>query len=287
LLSFPAGASWVLASWGAYLPLIILSCSIVILLVFFVYFRLWIDENKSVRFWLYASLLSLIPVCSTMAQDRLAILQTVGMDIVIAGLLYYAFFQASQLSLYRRYFAILLVVCHLLLSPLHLVLGSAYLHWAAAHIEKNALSIRGEMEGKLMVVMQAPIGEVVTFAGLRQVHGKDIPKQILWLSNDEGRLQVQIESGRSLLVEKKPGFATGFESAFRSAKAESLDIGKRIQVGDVSIYPLRKNMQGYVDKIRVVFAQEVSSGHILFYRLDNDGYHPLTLAELALVYAAN
>jgi len=282
LLPFPAGFSWVAESMvkGAQEIIVMFCVSAVGIFIYSINKLKCLDNHG--YFLLYGSIFCLIPVCSTMPQDRLALLQTVGADIVIAMLIFYMM-EKSKHRMYQSLVIVLLVI-HLVLSPLHLLLGSWYLSWASENIENNALSLDKVNAEKVVVVIRAPIGEAVSLVGIRAVSNQDIPKQFFWLANDEFPVSIQQESENTLIAVKREGFGKGLESAFRSVNKQPFELGEKIKMGEITVEVLALSSEHYPQQLRLIFEKNLDTQHYQFYSYKENRFEPVSLAELVSDY---
>jgi hypothetical protein len=280
LLPIPAGLSWGGGAEHAWLSVVFYGFALLVVTGFLVAFYKVVRNNKPVHFCFLSSIFALLPVCATMAQDRLALFETVGFDMVIAALILYFLQGKKPEKKYVKYCASALVVIHLILSPLHLWAGSIYMHLGATAIASNALSIKNpDLMQKQVICFQVPIGEAVSLMGIREVMGFDNPQGFFWLSNDEGELIVKVLSNHRIQVEKKLGFANGFESAFRSVKKQPFHPGQSIDTPFGMIEITNINQQGYPDRIEVHFDKPLTDTDLLFYTFKNGGYAMIELPD--------
>lgn len=282
ILPIPAGFFWVSDSMILGMKwLVLLLASIVTMFLSYAIFR-FKSSNHRLTFLVISAIFCLIPVCTTLTQDRLALLQTVGMDIALAWVT--ILWLAYTKSRYLTWLAQALIVIHLVLSPIHLLLGSVYLAWAAKNIEANAMLIDNALHNKVMVVIRAPIGEAVSLIGIRAVHFAENPQQLFWIANNESEVQVKQESTRSLLITKPMGFASGLESTFRSIAAQPFYVGQNISIGDITVEIVRLNQHSYPVQVRLTFEQNMDSGRYVFYSYQHNQFVPVDLAQLSATY---
>ena len=277
LLPVPSGFSWITGLKYAWLSQAFLLLSVVVSIGFIVFYREKIRRNHVLAFWLFSSIGALLPVCSTMAQDRLALLQTVGMDVVLAMLIYPFIIGVVECARPEKWIAMSLVFIHVLLSPMHLFLGSVYMYWGANNILSNAMSFpENQWKDKNILAVRVPIGEAVALVGIREAMGQQKPKQFNWISNDEGVVKVTAMTNNRFLVEKSTGFANGFESAFRSVKKEPFKESEKIPLGEVEIIIKHINPEGYPDKIIIDLLQ----GEWLFYSYSDNHYFKVEMPRI-------
>lgn len=282
ILPIPAGLSWGGGIDHKWLSVLFYAVSLMVVLVFCFLFRKSVRANKRILYCIVAATFSLFPVCATMAQDRLSLFQTVGMDIAIAALILECLRNADfSAGKYNAHIASVLVTIHLILSPLHLLLGSAYMHWGAKKIQENALSLSSAaIMHKEIICFQVPIGEAVSLMGIREVAGAGNPDGFFWLSNDEGKMVVAVLDSHDVSIEKSSGFANGFESAFRSVKKRPFYVGELIGIPAGTIEIRNINQQHYPDKIIVHFNRPLADKSLLFYTYSDGMYRQVVLPEI-------
>ena len=234
LLPVPAGLSW---GGGQWLSLLVVIISAVFMLAVLVAGRRVLASDRVLLFWFAGGVLSVLPVCSTLAQDRLALMQSVGMDLAIALLVYRLSWQPQRYAAmwlpFKSSLPALLLVIHLLLSPLHLLAGSWYMTLASHAIKDRALGLaaNGELAGRHLLVLSMPIGEAVALLGIRRFYYYDLPASFLWLASDEQPLQWQQLADGRLQVHKPQGFASGHEAAFGEPCDGCFYPGRQIRSG--------------------------------------------------------
>lgn len=266
LLPMPAGLAW---GGGNALPLLapvvtIFSWCFCIGIIW--RFRAVLAENRMLLFWFCAGMLAVLPVCATLAQDRLALLQTIGVDIALAAIIVRLLSGVSLPSLSatagQRLLSALLVI-HLFLSPLHLLAGSVYMTLVTQAVRDRALSValHGELQGKTLVALQMPIGEATSLLGIRQFYRYDTPSRFLWFASDEQPLLVQPLDAYTVRLQKEQGFGSGLEATF--GRKRRYVAGQQIRLDGAHITIQALTQQGLPQTIDVRFDQSLHDDHLL------------------------
>lgn len=280
LLPMPAGLSW---GGGAALPW--LSPLITLFSVCFMLWVIWrlralLAADRRVLFWFCAGMLAVLPVCATLSQDRLSLLQTIGVDIALAAIILRLSEGRDLQPLSEAFSKTLLkalVLIHLLLSPLHLLAGSVYMTLAAQEVRDRALNIAadGKLHNKTLVVLQAPIGEATSLLGIRRFYRYDTPARFLWFASDEQALQVQQADAHSLLLEKPAGFGSGLEATFGSRRQYAA--GENIAINGATITVQLLTNQGLPQQILVRFDQALKDDNLLLLNWHGGKYKALEI----------
>lgn len=251
LLPVPAGAAWVFGmQWS-----VLFSLAAWLFLLILAYKAWpWLRGERLVLFCFLSGFVSILPVCSSLPQDRLVFLATIGVDIGLAVLIIRLWQHADY-----QYLAKWLVVIHLVLSPLHLLAGSWYMTSVANTLQSNALSLDDAMADKTLVVLQMPIGEAVALMGTRHFHGKPIAEQFYWLASDEQAMQVKVWDEYSFVAEKATGFGSGFESAFGRHQRQPFYLDQTIKLNQMTVLVESLTEAGLPERIRVIFDVPLNS----------------------------
>jgi len=146
-----------------------------------------LTKNAATRFWACGALMSLVPICSTFAADRLLFFVGLGGFALIAD--FVATVQRPQTErglramppsafASARTLAILLIVVHLAIAPLALAVRSALPAGPPALVEKLQvkLHIGNEVERQSVVVINAPLPLLVGYLPQRRaLEGLPVP----------------------------------------------------------------------------------------------------------------
>lgn len=281
LLPIPAGAPWVLV--GASADALWLISALLWVFVAVVCYGFWryLKPSATVKFWFIAGMLAVIPACTALTQDRLSLLQTIGVDIALAAVIY-TLWQSSQslktLTL-KRSVLLVLLLSHLLLSPLHLLAGSWYMTKTAHEIRNRALSFAASnaLDAKTVVVLQMPIGEAVSLVGIRQFYHYAAPEQFIWFANEEEALKITRLDTHRLLLKKKTGFGSGFEAAFGK---HIFKVGQVIPLQALDITIKTLTVEGLPQQIEVRFKMPLEDQNLLFYQWEKGQLKALPVRKL-------
>lgn len=255
-LPMPAGSTWVLAmQWSVYLAVIAW-----VAITFFAY-RLAsaLKRQPKVLFLLLSAFAAILPACTSLPQDRLILLPTVGVDLALAAIIVHWL----SLSMWRQWTKALLLI-HLLLSPVHLLAGSVFMTMAAKNIEVKALTLDADIDNKTVIAMQMPIGEAVALMGARHFNQQPIAKAFYWLASDEQAMQIKVWDSHSLVLHKEQGFASGFEAAFGKHRRDPYYLDQKIQLEHMTIFVENLTTKGLPQRIRIVFHQALDDENLVF-----------------------
>lgn len=218
-----------------YIVFSLITLSIVGLILFPV-----IKRSATARFWLTGMIISGLPICAAMPQDRVLLMVGVGGSGLL-GLLLAHYFENTDWfdglwGIFKKPVIFLLVVVHLILSPILLPLMSySPKLFGAAGIEavKN-LPIEESLEGTDLVLLKSPLDVTVFFYPIRQQHELSNPDH-LWMLTTNGETKVTKVNDYTLLLEPKMGFITSTDVIFRDPSENPLRAGEEISVPGLTI----------------------------------------------------
>lgn len=266
-LPIPAGFAWVFGmQWSV--------CFALLAWVFiaFIVYRVapLLKQQPLVLFALFSAFASIIPACTSLPQDRLILLPTIGADLALAAIIVQLF------ALSWRLWAKLLLFIHLLLSPLHLLAGSVFMTFTAKEIEVKALALTADIEDKVVIALQMPIGEAVALMGTRHFHELPLAKTFYWLASDEQNLQIKPWDSRSFILEKEQGFGSGFEAAFGRHQRQPFYLDQVIYLQYMQIHIETLTSKGLPQRIRLIFPNGLNDKNMLFMTWENGQLQPLS-----------
>ena len=271
-LPIPAGASRVGGDRYWYLAVILVVIGAITLPLLLYVSRNILRENRVLCFWLFGALLSTFPITSAPAQDRLTVFLTVGIDIFLACVIYYALINKQQASEYYKERSVVntaraFVVIHLILSPMHLLGGTSIMHKDTRSLLNHALEFDDTIAiaGKKLVVLEMPLGISISMMGMRKAMGEQLPESAFFVGNEEGETWYKIISDNEMIVTRDIGFVIGYEMVFRSISKEPFRIGDRISMRSVEIEILSVNDQGRPLQVKLTFNESLQSDNWLFY----------------------
>jgi hypothetical protein len=276
LSSSPAGAYWTVDGWLpgfkiAYYLVAMISCG-----GFLYFLKPYVKQSSFLRFSLLAALLAALPACLANPQDRLSIMQSIGFAWFFAALILLLLEQG------RPKLASMFLILQLVISPLHLLIGSVYMNAEARHINRSLLEFDAQLAvaGKNIVLLNLPIGYSVMFTGVRAMHGKPLPRTILSVGNDAGELKIEKSSVSSLRLRRDVAFATGFEDAFRGSESPAFYAGQLIEHPLATIRIDAVNKSAMPRELSLLFASAEDLDATLFYRWQQGEIQQVSLAML-------
>ncbi|MDM7971515.1 MAG: hypothetical protein QUT27_00525, partial [candidate division Zixibacteria bacterium] len=287
-LPVPAGSSRIGGDKYWYLAIMLYVSGMILLPLLLYVFRQVLRQDRSMAFWFFGALLSTLPITAAPAQDRLTLFLTVGIDIFIANVIYYALLAGKSGPLYpynEKYLqktAKAFVVFHLILSPLHLLGGTTIMSVDTRSLLENALAFDDEVgiAGKKLVVMEMPLGIAISMMGMRKAMGEQLPESVVFVGNEEGETRYQILSDREIRVSRDIGFAIGYEMVFRSVEKEPFRPGQIISMHDLDIEIMEVNAVGRPLVVKLNLDESMHSGRWLFYHFDKGWVRPDQLEAL-------
>ncbi len=271
-LPIPAGISWAGGDQFWYLAIVISVTGFLLLCLLLFSFKDILKANNYLAFWFFGALLSTLPVTSAAPQDRLTLFVTVGIDIFLAGLIYFSLINKQSLAdLFKEKWIVNIakyfVVFHLVLSPLHLLGGTSIMHKESRSLLNHALELDNEVsiEDKKMVVLEMPLGISISMMGMRKAMGEKLPESAFFIGNEEGETFYELVSDTEMIVARDIGFVIGYEEVFRSIEKEPYKIGDIIEMHNVRIQILSIDENSRPMKIKLTFDEGLDSGNWLFY----------------------
>ena len=271
-----AGSSWIGGETIPWLRPLVLALALLFaaLCLWWVYKQQdYFKASPALYFWLLSGIFSIVPVCSTLAQDRLALFQTLGIDIAIAILIYQALSRRAEGSMISPVVAKGLVFIHLLLSPLHLFLGSVFIHKESLRLQEHALSFNAgkALTDKRVFIFTFPMGQASTLMGMRRALSASVPDSVFIAAGVEAQLSVTQLSASQLRLHRRPGFVIGHETSFRSIDKKPFTEQALISMAGVQVLIERVDTEGRAEQLLLNFTEPLDSGRWLFYALNQKG----------------
>lgn len=271
-LPIPAGASRIGGDEFWYIALILFFLGLLVFPILLVAFKKILQNNRTLAFWFFGAVLSTFPITSAPAQDRLTIFLTVGIDIFLASLIYFALINpAAEKSPFREKhivnIASVFVIFHLLLSPMHLLIGTTIMHIDTRNLLNHAVEFDDKVAiaDKKLVILEMPLGISISMMGMRKAMGEQLPESAFFVGNEEGKTFYEIASDNEIIVTRDIGFVVGYEMVFRSIDKEPFATGNIIKMHNISIEVLQINKKGRPIKIKLILDESLNSDSWLFY----------------------
>lgn len=222
-----------------------------------------LKRSATARFWLTGMVISALPICAAMPQDRVLLMVGVG-GAGLLGLLLAHYFEDNEWfdglsNLFKKPVIFLLMVVHLILSPILLPLMSySPKLFGAASIEgvKN-LPITESLEGTDLVLLKSPLDVTVFFYPIRQQYDLSNPDH-LWMLTTNSETKVTKVDDYTLLVEPEIGFINSTDVIFRDTSKNPIGIGERVEVPGMTIEVVELTSQGNPAKAKFIFDTPLS-----------------------------
>lgn len=241
--------------WPALLTVLVLLLLIACLL--------WplLRQSALLRFSLLGATLSVIPFCAIINQDRVALIPGIGFSLAIAEVILRGF-AAGQLL---RGFAALLVVLHLMLSPLLLFAESAYISANARHTRANLLQLAdSDLDGKRVVLLKGSVSQSALLRPVRRLQGVAEPESVWLLSGGRDLLQITRVGENELLLRREHGFVGWSEQAFRDLEHFPFTVGSVIRLEGIEMTVHTINSAGQPVELLCRFTEGLASGRYFF-----------------------
>lgn len=262
MTSSPAGAYWTIEGWLPGFKKVYLIGALVILPLFIYWLIPALKTSKFLRFSFLAMVLTALPACLANPQDRLSLMQSIASAWLFAGFMLYCY------KYQRRFILALMIIGQLVVSPLHLFFGGLYLNvearsinHALQHFDKN-----NSIAGKKIILFDVPVGYNVMLTGVRAVNNKPLPEALLYLGNSEGGTSFSQVDAKTLRINRKQAFGSGFESAFRALNDKGFKQGQVVSHPVANIVVEKLDAQNLPMQIRLEFEEPYRSSDYQFYQ---------------------
>lgn len=201
-----------------------------------------VRERATARFWLVGMLLALIPICSTVANDRLLVFVGIGgMGLLAEFVAWVGRNRASWFGVKRR---ALVGICGGLLF-VHAVLAPAALAWRSANpvgpkgmMEAMQVSVPDEarIEEQDLIVVNTPIVLLMGCLSVeRALAGKPVPRHVRLLGPSAVDLMLTRTDRRTLRVRPKGGYLKApFDRLFRGRDV-TFSLGEVVELPGVVV----------------------------------------------------
>lgn len=216
--------------------------------------------NRTARFFATGMLLSIVPLFTTLPQDRLLMAASLGGF----GLLACAFATiADSASRARRISLRTLATLHLVLSPLTFAQAVT----SRAPLEGASRALAGTLPaepGRDVVLVRSPLGILTFYATtIQRRQGDPQPATLHQLYAGGADLEITRTGGRTLEVRARPGWCNRpIECIFRSPGAD-WRVGKPVQVGPIARTVLETD-HGRPTLVRFEFEEPLESERYAF-----------------------
>ncbi len=203
-----------------------------------------LKRDPVARFFAAGMLFAIVPVCATTAQDRL--LQIVGVGgagliaLFLAGVAERADWVRSR-GFGRgcsRVLAVVLVVVHLIVAPVHLALSGEQYRNLGRTMERTAATLPADeaSRGKQWLVVYTPSAFFTLFSpAVRAMRGETAPERLVVLSAGIRGAEIERRDAKTLRIRMPGGFLPrpGTPAPERSAGAIEFDVSYVSQLLDL------------------------------------------------------
>ncbi|MCC6145702.1 MAG: hypothetical protein IT368_17990 [Candidatus Hydrogenedentes bacterium] len=246
-----------------------------------------IRRDRLAQFWALGMLLSLVPSCATVPQDRLLTFAGIGGMALLARFFHAAAISRDQLPSWRigRRVALVaapvLLFVHLALSPLLLAHGSymiAYLEDANLRAGNSAPMDPAIQEDSLVLVNVPSDLMGIGLPILRSSMGQPVPKHTWQLSAGMTPVHIARPDERTLIVMPEGGFLTKpWAEMFRHAERFPMRAGQEIKLSGMRVDILQASEDGRPTMVQYTFEKPLEDDSLRWYYWKNGIYVPYTL----------
>ena len=263
--------------WG-YVALCALFLAVCLVPILFVGWK-----EKSVRFWFFGMLFSILPALTALPHDRLLMFAGIGAAGILGHFLNQVFI--ANKSAHRkitRVVAYMLVGIHLILSPILLpVMAYSTKVWADL-IPSSPSYFSGidNIANKQLVLFSPPIASALAIGPLRFYRGEAMPERVWTITSQNDPLKFELLDENTLSIVNPEGFMRAqTEKAFRNIEKYPFEEGEVTGLSGLSISIHDINREGVPTKLVLTFKEPVREGKLKFLQWDSKekAYKELTL----------
>jgi len=245
-------------------------------------------DNAAIRFFGLATVLSVIPFCATLPDDRQLILPGFGAMGIIASFLAAVGAQpaaACFTTKMRKTLAVILAIISFIIGPVQFQ-SSAFTVWfmqKPINRMADTISRCRLTPGTTIVLLNAPMDIAVSYAPLVLLErGLAAPPNMLLLSAGKSAVTVMRPDDHTLKLHLEQGLLGGpYERIFRG-DYDTIQVGEKHELPAVSVTVDGLTKDKRVSDITYVFKQPLeSSSHIWFYCTPQGLLMPFTLPAVA------
>ena len=237
---------------------------------------LW-RRDPITRFFVTGTALSLLPISSTFAADRLLWFVGVGAMGIVAQVI------AHGRGVFARAVAAGFIVVHLVLAPPLLALRSRSMDTVERALARANDSIpRGpEIEGKTLVLMNPPADPLAGYVLFtRAARGEPRPERLRWLATGAEDVRVTRADDRTLRVRPEGGFLANVSEWMLRSPARPMAVPETIPLTGVSVDVTERGEGERPSEAVFRFDRALEDPSLVFMQWSGYGFVPFPLPAL-------
>lgn len=240
-------------------------------------------RQPAVQFWLLGMVFSVLPAATALPHDRVLLFAGAGACAALANLLLSALPKSASIPglpvFYTKPIAYLLVLIHLILSPLLLPL-MAYSTKLWASLIPQQPSYFPDLEPvdqQRLVLFGAPLPSALAIAPFRFYRQESIPERIWTISTLDAEFQFTPIADNTLQIDLPAGFIQLGEIKVRDLQRFPFREGETIALSGMTITVSNLNSEGKPTRLTLTFDRPLTDHHLKFLRWNSKqkDYEPL------------
>lgn len=239
---------------------------------------LWpiLRTSPMARFWGVGALFSLVPITTTVPADRNLIFVGIGASALL-GMLFHSLFGKRQDTRLQRGGTWVLVVLHLVLSPLLLPLFSyspqLWSQLMGLHLARQ-IPIQGPQESLITFGIPMPIGLGAT--PMRFAEGLQLADKFWMISSLQQDFVITRIDEDTLMVTSEEGMIDSIEETLRNLERHPISPNYRVSLTDLDIVVSKLNADGQPEELILDFFNgRLQRTYILTWDGDAFERHPI------------
>lgn len=253
-----------------------------VLFLFLICFRL-LKHQATIQFFLLGAVISIIPFCSLITQDRLLLIPSIGTSVVIAYLIQQGVFYthkhlANGRQKLLKFTSYTLLITHMVIAPVYFFIAGITVSNAALNQQHKILAVEEVKEGQTVIIAKGALLSSALFKVVRTFEEKIVPEQVLLLSDFSRHLTLERLSESDFILTRTEGFSYLFEQSFRDIQKEPFAIGDELITASVKLSVLEINESGQPVKLQVSLLQTLDN--YLFLNEEERAFTPIQLPAI-------
>jgi len=260
-----------------------LYCAVAFIILLLVYYAVHpLIDSAAIRFFGLGTVLSTVPFCAAMPDDRLLILPGFGALGIIAAFLAAVGAQDADprfTTKLRKAMAVLFLITHFMLAPMQFQTNSFIVWLLQKPIDKMAETISASRltPDTKVVLLNAPMDVAIAYVPFKIMELGVRPPRMLLLSAGETDVVVERTHDRTLRLHLGEGLCkTVFDRIFRS-NPTTIKVGDTFDLPDVSVRVAGRTSDGRPADLIYVFKQPLEKGAMKWFYWTTQGLRPFTV----------